>query len=210
MSNTYHDSDALNPRLRVFGMIVDSLILAGGRSSRLGHSDKQNLQIGGESLLQRSVSALREVGARDILIVGDEGVDDIPAVREEPAFTGPVAAIAAGLNALPGGADAVLVIACDMPGVAAALPVLLAAFEGDGAIAVDRDRRQHLVIAVEPHALRSALHTLPSVGDASMRALLGTLDLIEVMVPEGSTDDIDTWDDAARFGATRPTDRSTP
>jgi hypothetical protein len=31
-----------------------------------------------------------------------------------------------------------------------------------------------------------------------------------VVVPEGSTDDIDTWDDAARFGATRPTDRSHP
>lgn len=191
-------------------MIVDSLILAGGRSSRLGDSDKQKLQIGGETLLRRSVDAVRASGARNIVIVGDEGVDGVATVREDPPFAGPVAAIDAGVRALPGGADGVIVIACDMPGVGAALPVLLAAFEGDGAIAVDRGHRQHLAIAVEPRALRAAIGSLPSVNDASMRALLGNLDLVEVVVPEGSTDDIDTWDDAARFGAARPTDRSTP
>lgn len=191
-------------------MIVDSLILAGGRSSRLGDSDKQKLQIGGKTLLHRAVGAARGVGARHVVIVGDEGVDDVPAVREEPAFAGPVAAIAAGLRTLPGDADVVLVLACDMPGVDAALPGLLDAFAGDGAIAIDRGRRQNLVVAVTPRALRAAIDSLPSVADASMRALLGTLDLVEVVVPEGSTDDIDTWDDAARFGATRPIDRSTP
>src|SRR5690606_27635971 len=114
-----------NPRLRVFGMIVDSLILAGGRSSRLGHSDKRKLVIDGETLLARAVDAVRQVAARHIVIVGDEGVDDVPTVREQPAFGGPVAAIAAGLRALPDDADAVLVIACDMPGIARALPALL-------------------------------------------------------------------------------------
>ena len=34
-----------------------------------------------------------------------------------------------------------------------------------------------------------------------MRALLDALDLTEIPVPDGSTDDIDTWDDAARLGA---------
>jgi molybdopterin-guanine dinucleotide biosynthesis protein A len=194
----------------VFGMIVDSLILAGGRSSRLGDSDKQKLQIDGETLLHRSVDAAQRAGARHVFIVGDEGVDDVPAVREEPAFAGPVAAIAAGLRALPGDADAVLVIACDMPHVDAALPVLLAGFERGGAIAVDRGRRQQLAIVVRTTALAAAIGQMPTVVDASMRALLGTLDLVEVVVPEGSTDDIDTWDDAARFGATHPTDRSHP
>ncbi|MGB3910518.1 MAG: molybdenum cofactor guanylyltransferase [Pseudolysinimonas sp.] len=189
-------------------MIVDSLILAGGRSSRLGDSDKQKLQIAGETLLRRSVDAVRSSGARRVVIVGDEGVDDVPAVREDPAFAGPVAAIAAGLNSLPGDADAVLVIACDMPDVNAALPVMLDAFSGDGVIAVDRGRRQQLAIVVRAAALAAALDQLPTAVNASMRALLGTLDLVEVVVPDGSTDDIDTWDDATRFGAFRPTDRS--
>jgi molybdopterin-guanine dinucleotide biosynthesis protein A len=194
----------------VFGMIVDSLILAGGRSSRLGHSDKQKLQIGDETLLHRAVAAVRASGARHLVIVGDERVDDVETVREQPPFAGPVAAIAAGLRALPTDSDAVLVIACDMPGVAAALPVLIDAFGRDGAIAVDRGRRQQLAIVVRGAALAAALHRLPSVVDASMRALLGTLDLVEVVVPDGSTDDIDTWDDAARFGITRTIDRSSP
>jgi molybdopterin-guanine dinucleotide biosynthesis protein A len=185
----------------VFGMIVDALILAGGRSSRLGHSAKQKLQIDGESLLQRSVSAVRRAGARRIIVVGDESLDGVPAIREEPAFAGPVAAIAAGLRALPDDADAVLVIACDMPAVGTALPVVLGGFTGDGVIATDRGRRQQLVIAVRPAALAAAIEALPAVVDASMRALLSNLELVEVAVPDGCTDDIDTWEDAARFGA---------
>jgi molybdopterin-guanine dinucleotide biosynthesis protein A len=194
----------------VFGMIVDSLILAGGRSSRLGDSDKQKLQIAGETLLHRSVNAVQRSGARHVIIVGDEGVDAVPTVREDPTFAGPVAAIAAGLSALPGDADAVLVLACDMPKIDAALSALLMAYERDGAIAVDRGRRQHLAIVVRATALATAIDQLPTVVDASMRALLGTLDLVEVVVPEGSTDDIDTWDDAAKFGITRTIDRSPP
>ena len=97
--------------------------------------------------------------------------------------------------------DALLVLACDMPGIDAALPALLGGFRGDGAIAVDRGRRQQLAIVVDPGVLAAALAELLTVTDASMRALLAPLDLVEVPVPDGTTDDIDTWDDAARFGA---------
>lgn len=186
-------------------MIVDALILAGGRSSRLGHSDKWNLRIDGETLLQRSIRAVRSVGARTVVVVGDEAIDDVVAVREDPAFAGPVAAIAAGLRSLPETADAVLVLACDMPGISASLPALLAGFDGNGAIAVDAGRRQPLALVVDPAALRSAIDRMPTVVDASMRALLDGLDLTDAVVPNGSTDDIDTWDDAARFGAVAAT-----
>ena len=182
-------------------MIVDALILAGGRSSRLGDSDKRKLQIGGVSLLRRSIHAVQQAGVRSVIVVGDEQLDGVVTVREEPAFGGPVAAIAAGLRARPSAPDAVLVLACDMPGIDAALPALLAGFRGDGVIAVDRGRRQQLAIVVEPGALAGALAALPAVTDASMRGLLASLDLTEVPVPDGATDDIDTWDDAARFGA---------
>lgn len=182
-------------------MIVDALILAGGRSSRLGDSDKRKLQIDGVTLLRRSIHAVQQAGVRSVIVVGDAQLDGVVTVREEPAFGGPVAAIAAGLRALPSTPDAVLVLACDMPGIDAALPALLGGFRGDGAIGVDRGRRQQLAIVVEPGALADALAGLPTVTDASMRALLVPLDLAEVAVPDGATDDIDTWDDAARFGA---------
>lgn len=182
-------------------MIVDALILAGGRSSRLGGSDKWNLRIAGISLLDRSIRAVRHAGARSVVVVGDETADAVVTVREDPAFAGPVAAIAAGLTALPGTADAVLVIACDMPGIDVALPALLDGFRGDGVIAVDRGRRQQLAIVVAPAALASAVAALPTVVDASMRGLLDGLDLTGVVVPDGATDDIDTWSDVERFGA---------
>lgn len=186
-------------------MIVDALILAGGRSSRLGGSGKQKLRIEAESLLDRTIRAARDAGAEHAVVVGDDEVDGAVTVRESPAFAGPVAAIAAGMSALPRRADALLVLACDMPEIGAALPVLTASFAGDGVIAVDRGRRQQLVLAVAPAALDRALTTMPTVVDAPVRDLLATLDLREVVVPDGSTDDIDTWDDATRFGAVAPT-----
>ena len=191
-------------------MIVDALILSGGRSSRLGGESKSQLVIGGVSLLSRTIRAVADVGARQTVIVGDEGMDAVVAIREEPAYGGPVAAIAAGLRALPSDSGAVLVLACDMPGIRSALPALLARFSGDGVIAVDRGRRQPLAVVVRTSALVAALAALPTVVDASMRELFAGLDLAEVAVPEGSADDIDTWDDAARFGATAPLSSGSP
>ena len=191
-------------------MIVDALILAGGRSSRLGGVPKSQLSLEGSSLLSRTVFAVAEVSARKTVIAGDQGMDAVVAIREEPAFAGPVAAIAAGLRALPSDSDAVLVLACDMPDIRSALPALLAGLGRDGAIAVDRGHRQQLAVVVRTSALVAALAALPTVVGASMRALLDGLDLVAVAVPDASTDDIDTWDDAARFGATAPLTSGSP
>lgn len=187
-------------RPRVFGMIVDALILAGGRSSRLGASGKQKLRIEGVTLLDRSVSAVRAAGARDVVVVGDDTVEGARTVRERPAFAGPAAAIAAGLDGLGDDADLVLVLACDMPRVAELIPPLLAAGPRGG-IAVDAGRRQYLAFAAPPASLDAAIEGVPSLVDAPVRLLVGALELPDVDVPAGSSDDIDTWDDAARFGA---------
>lgn len=186
-------------------MIADALILAGGRSRRLGGSPKWELAIDGETLLERTIGAVRAAGVRDIVVVGGTAPAGIPVVREEPPFGGPVAALAAGLRELPGDADVVLVLASDMPGISAALPALLAPLDRDGAIAVDRGRHQHLALAVRPAPLAAALAALPTADGAPVRDLLARLDLRASPVPDGSTDDIDTWDDAARFGAVPPT-----
>jgi molybdopterin-guanine dinucleotide biosynthesis protein A len=188
-------------------VIVDALILAGGRSSRLEGSAKQKLRVEGSTLLERSVAAVRGVGAVRVVVIGEDRVDAAVTVRESPIFAGPVAGIAAGLAALTGPpSDALFVIACDMPRIADALPALLtAAAESpvDGVVATDRGRRQQLVMLVAPEALERALAALPTTEGAAVRDLLAGLDLRDVVVPGGSTDDIDTWDDAARFGVVR-------
>ncbi|MET3935854.1 NTP transferase domain-containing protein [Arthrobacter sp. OAP107] len=191
-------------------MDFDAIILAGGRSSRLGGSPKSALMFDGATLLERSLTAA--AGARHTVVVGPE-TGGLPggvlSTREDPPFAGPAAAIAAGLAALrsAGRSDLVLVLACDMPRVGDAVGALLEALPGagaDGVMAASADGRQQplagfystaaLERAVQDAAARNAL------AHGSVFALLASLDVQAVVVPAGSTDDVDTWDDAAALG----------
>lgn len=203
-------------------MIIDAIVLAGGRATRLGGACKAALPFGGRSLLEHTLRSLPPT--RQIVVVGDSA--DIAAAapdaaitiaRENPTFTGPAAAIAAGVDALDAAmldatatADFTVVVACDMPAVGDAISVLLAAVcEGsDGAVAVSADgRAQPLVGVYSTVGLRDCVARHRAACDLenlSVRALLSGLDPAPVSVPDGSTDDVDTWDDAARLGVLTP------
>lgn len=206
-------------------MEFDAVILAGGRSSRLGGVPKAQLAFDGATLLERTLAAAR--GARRAVVVGPQ-VGGLPTevlgCREEPPFAGPAAAIAAGLDALAGAAEQAgnspaaltLVLACDMPRVAAAVGTLLAAGEEgrtgvpgvDGAMAVSSDGRpQPLVGLYRTAALQRAVDDAArrdALEGGSVFALLASLELRRVPVPPGSTDDVDTWDDASALGVSDP------
>lgn len=203
-------------------MDFDAVILAGGRSSRLGGVPKAALRYGGEALLDLAVQAAR--GARAVAVVGpDPGT--LPAgvlsCREEPPFAGPAAAIAAGLRALEqdyaarratGPAALTLVLACDMPQADAAVRALAAAAEepgasrGDGVMALSADgRKQPLLGFYNTASLQRCVADAERRGalqDASVFSLLASLEVRAVPVPSGSTDDVDTWDDASALGIT--------
>lgn len=215
-------------------MEFDAVILAGGRSTRLGGVPKSRLTATGASLLDLTLKAAG--GARRIVVVGPELGGLPPQVlrcREEPPFAGPAAAIAAGLAALAGehplageppGEQAVggpaartLVLACDMPRVAAAVGALLAAADGpaegpgggrDGVMAVAPDgRTQPLAGLYRTAALQRAVSDAArrnTLEGGSVFALLASLELRAVPVPPGSTDDVDTWDDASALGVSDP------
>ena len=88
-------------------MEFDAIILAGGRSSRLGGVPKSGLIFDGATLLERSLRAADAAGR--IVVVGpDPGdlPDGVLSCREDPPFAGPAAAIAAGLGALAASAPA--------------------------------------------------------------------------------------------------------
>ena len=180
-------------------MLFDALILSGGRSSRLGGHPKSELVFEGSTLLQRTLDAVQD--ARQIVLVGEPGAADLsptPVVtRETPAFGGPAAAIAAGLEAATGRpAEWIVVLACDMPFAARAVPVLLANAAGDGVLAVDdAGRRQYLLACYRRAALREA--GSGAVGGMSVRTLISGLSTTVVPIPAGSSIDIDTWADAA-------------
>lgn len=105
------------------------IVLAGGRSSRMG-DDKAALVLDGRTLLQRTVDVLSSV-ADEIVIVGAPGRALPPVTTARPCRRaddavegeGPLAGIAAGLEAVR--APVAVVVACDMPWIEPALLRLL-------------------------------------------------------------------------------------
>lgn len=207
-------------------MQVDAIILTGGRSSRLDSVPKAEFIVDKSTLLERTLCAAS--GAHRIVVVGYEPSRALPRgvmlVREEPPFSGPVAAIAAGIGVLERStveagipsSDALLVLACDMPHVDHAVPQLLRALadapDADGTIAVDTEgHRQPLAAVYRKRALVAALSAVSDptrqgdpLAGLPMFRLLDHLMLVEFHVPPGATADVDTWDDAVRLGATPP------
>ncbi|GEM00168.1 molybdenum cofactor guanylyltransferase [Cellulomonas terrae] len=184
----------------------DAIVLAGGRARRLGGASKPDVEVGGVALLDHALAAV--VGASHVVVVGPPQVarPGVATVLEDPPDGGPVAGVAAGLDALAAdGPDLVVVLACDVPGAARVLPALLAAAEAtdvDGARMVGAEGRpQHLVAGYRRASLRAALDRLPAVHGAAMHRLVEGLRLVDVADHEGATVDADTWADVQRLDA---------
>jgi len=139
--------------------------------------------------------------------------------REDPPFGGPAAGIAAGIAALDeveseagAAATLLLVLACDLPRIELAVSALTAALplpiDADGVMLIDADERtQPLTAIYRRSALRAAVaerHRSAQIDGLSVRALVGTLTIVAVAASAGSTDDIDTPADAARFEIALP------
>ncbi|MFJ4170143.1 NTP transferase domain-containing protein [Paenarthrobacter sp. NPDC089714] len=189
-------------------MEFNAVILAGGRATRLGGVPKPGLRYDGASLLSHALDSVR--GASRIVVVGprQDGLPDgVLSAREEPAYAGPAAAIAAGLAVL-GATDPApwtLVLACDMPhasrGVAAILEEVAGHHGTEGAMAVSSDGRQQPLLGIySTQALEREVAAARSLTNASVFKLLARLNVLAVAVPDGSTDDVDTWEDAAALG----------
>ena len=133
------------------------IVLAGGRGSRLGGVDKSVLILEGRTLLERLLDATSAAVAQ--VVVGDPAVPLRPGVlvtQEDPPAGGPAAGVVAGLAALQtAGVDApwTLVLACDLPGAADGIPLLLAAAmetepATDGACFVDATGRRQWLFGI--------------------------------------------------------------
>jgi len=150
---------------------VAGLLLTGGASRRMG-TDKALLEVGGHRLVDRTATALAAV-AGPVIEVGP-GWSALPAVREDPPGSGPLAAVVAGAAALrAGGHDGpVIVLAVDMPFVTVDLLRLLANRPGP-ATAVPRagGHPQVLCARYGPEAL-AAVDRLHAAGGVSLRRLL--------------------------------------
>ena len=181
----------------------DAIVLAGGAGRRMGGADKAMLDVGGVSLLDRAFAAVE--GAGTIVVVGPDRPTPQPDshvkfVLEEPAGSGPAAAVMRGLAEVTN--PAVVVVAVDAPFAASAVPRLLAALPGHEAAMLvdDTGRRQPLLAAYATDALRRRDAAGPWV-NRSVRDLVDGLAVIDVQPVGDEWLDVDTPDDARRAQA---------
>ncbi len=137
--------------------------------------DKATIDVGGETMAARVARALREV-AGPVLVVGDEsgtGLEAIDDPREGPLVA--IATARAALRERTAGDGPVLVLACDLPFINAALLRFLlgeAAYPGADAVVPVRDGLdQSLCAWYAPRALDEAVRIAGS-GARAMRDLL--------------------------------------
>jgi len=192
----------------------DAVVLAGGRGTRLGGTDKPGLIVGGQTLLSAVVSAVTSAGADRIVVVGPERMGAggrVRYVREDPPGRGPVAALACGLEQVS--APVIVLLAADLPFLRPAhvtrLVTALAAQQAPGVVLLDDSARpQWLVSGWLAAGLRGATDRHQG---GSLGGLLGPLD--PVLLPDETAAgeppawlDCDTAGDLrrAREWATRP------
>ncbi|GAB4080510.1 molybdenum cofactor guanylyltransferase [Modestobacter muralis] len=152
-----------------------AVVLAGGRSARLGGQPKPQLEVGGRTMLATVLAALE--GAVQRVVVGPPQPvpDGVLLVRESPPGGGPVPALAAGLAAVSPGTEVVAVLAADLPFVTGDLvDQLRERLEGDGVLVVDGTGRDQLLLGVwRTASLRAA--TAGARPHAPLRGVLAPL-----------------------------------
>ena len=181
----------------------DAVILAGGRGSRLGGVSKADLVVGGRRLLDVVLAAVRR--ARTTVVVGQVTVPaGVLSTVEDPPGTGPAAGIVAGLDAVDDPAEWTVVLACDLPGVQAAVPRLLAATarddELDGYCLASAEGNPQWLLGIHRTArLRAVARAYGDPQNRSVRGLLAGMRL--GLLPDTDDDgrDLDTWVDHAHW-----------
>lgn len=96
-------------------MDISGIILAGGRSSRMGQ-DKTLMSLHNETLIERTVKELQNVASEIIVASNDTSKYNLPGLIEVPdAFpgAGPLGGMHAGLTAVRH--EYAFVVSCDMP-----------------------------------------------------------------------------------------------
>lgn len=167
---------------------IDAILLAGGRSSRMGQ-DKAALVVDGRRLVDGAVAALQPLGGRIVVARGSQPslglCDEVP---DAPGLMGPVAGVVGAVPLVT--TQAIAIVAVDMPTISAAVLQRLA----DVLVNADRSAAMPLVdgVAQPMHAVVSAaalpaLVALARDGERSLRRILARLDAV-LVGPDGWAD----------------------
>ncbi|MCV0397090.1 MAG: molybdopterin-binding/glycosyltransferase family 2 protein [Rhizobiaceae bacterium] len=195
---------------------VHAVVLAAGRSSRMGGPNKLLARFGSVPLVRRTVERVVASRVTGVTVVTGHQADEVgkalSGARAKTVFNprfaeGLAGSLKAGLSTVPETAGGLLVVLADMPRVETGhLDRMIAAFEKMGGRAAVRathaGKRGNPVIL--PRSLFSKLHSLE--GDAGARHLLegGEVEIVDVEIGEGASIDVDTPEALARAGGEMP------
>jgi molybdenum cofactor cytidylyltransferase len=191
-------------------MRIAGIVLAAGRSSRMGPCNKLLEPIGGEPMVRRVAAIALGSGAEPIVVVTGYEAASVGAALQGLGVTvilnleyadGLSTSLRAGVSALPPGIDGALILLGDMPEVeASVLSALMASFTGESTICVPvRDgRRGNPVLWGSRHFPEM----MELTGDFGAKPLMARHEaqLIEVEVATDSIfHDVDAPEDLARL-----------
>lgn len=167
-------------------MIEDctAIILAGGDSQRMG-SDKANLLLGDQTLLQHVTAAMRQIFPQVVVSVRRPRPEiELPQVCDEQSNqemrgAGPLAGLAAGIAQIT--TPWAFTIACDMPFMDSAMVELLSKYRGQyqAVVPVVQDYPQPLAAFYSTRCL-SMMRAGLAGQDKSLRRMLKQLDVCYV------------------------------
>jgi molybdopterin-guanine dinucleotide biosynthesis protein A len=191
------------------------VILAGGRSRRMGH-DKATLPAGDGTLIGHLARRLAPVVDETIIAGGsvDPPIEGARVVADHQAGLGPLAGMLAGFAAAK--QRHVWVVACDLPDTEPALGGLLLALAGDYEAVVPRpDQEPEGVCALYVRELAPRIEALLESGQRSIKSLLDrsavrylTSDELRAVDPQlRSFRNINTPTDYETWLTTRPVSR---
>jgi molybdopterin-guanine dinucleotide biosynthesis protein A len=187
------------------GRRVSAIVLAGGRSSRFGR-DKLAEPIGGRTLLQHTIDAVRPFAAEIVVVAAPDRSPvvegDVRLIHDPSPFEGPLIGLAAGLAAAR--EASVFLTAGDIPGLVPGVVELLLGALDDPAVEIavlaDDDAPQPFPMAMRRDVARTTTARLVASGERRLFSLIEGLAcaVIESSVwravdPDGrSIRDIDT------------------
>jgi molybdopterin-guanine dinucleotide biosynthesis protein A len=143
--------------------MIAGLVLAGGRSARMGGGDKCLIDLDGQTLIERVIGRLAPQVDGLAIAVGDkamEGFARLPRLCDAvPGSAGPLAGLLAGLEwAAMNNYEHVLSTSCDVPFLPADLATRLRqATVGQDAAVASSGGQTHYVVGLWPVGLAPAL-----------------------------------------------------
>lgn len=173
-----------------------AIVLAGGRSRRMGQS-KAWLPIDGEAFLQRIVRTLGPV-AGELIVVAADGQDlpvlpaDVLVVRDRIADAGPLVGLETGWHSLRTQPRLVFVCGCDTPLLKPEFVSAVARACADREAAVPvADGFRHPLAACYAFDVLPRLSAGIAAGERQLQAFLERLSVFELQAEEFSTVDPD-------------------